>query len=217
MSDHTAILLDLQYLPPLQYWTKLVAYEIIYLEQHEHFIKSSYRNRCHIAGVNGSLRLSIPLAKGKNEQQPIRQVRISPQDHWASRHWHSIRSAYANAPFWEYYSDQLQPVFKNPPPLLFDFNYQLFELIKGLLHLSTTVQLTQQYQATTPATLLDFRGGIHPKPHRALPDPNYKSIPYPQVFEEKNGFLPNLSILDLLFCTGPEAVLFLKKMSLSPG
>jgi len=212
LSTHTAILLDLQYLPPLQYWTKLLTYETIHLEQHEHFLKSSYRNRCHIAGVNGPLRLSIPLAKGKNEQQPITQVRISAQDHWSSRHWHSIRSAYANAPFWDYYADQLYPIFKNPPPLLFNFNYQLLAKIIDFLQLSTELLLTKDYQATPHNTILDFRGGIHPKIHRALPDPHFKPIPYPQVFEEKNGFLPNLSILDLLFCTGPEAGLLLKKM-----
>lgn len=212
MSQASSILLDLQYLPPLQYWTKLSTYPTVHIEQHEHFIKSSYRNRCHIAGVNGPLRLSIPLKKGKNEQQPITQVRISAQDHWSSRHWHSIRSAYANAPFWDYYADQLYPLFKNPPPLLFDFNYQLLEKIKGFLQLSAELLLTDAYEATPPDSLLDFRGAIHPKPHRALPDPHFQSTPYPQVFEEKNGFLPNLSILDLLFCTGPESGLLLKKM-----
>jgi len=209
------ILLDLQYLPCLQYWTKLLAHPTVYLEQHENFVKSSYRNRCHIAGVNGPLRLSIPLAKGKNEQQNIRQVVLSEQDHWRSRHWHSIRSAYGNAPYWDYYADQLEPHFKNKTSCLFDFNYQLFQTVYQLLGLTTEIKLTESYQSTPSADqLVDFRGGIHPKPHRAKPDAQFKSIPYPQVFSEKNGFLPNLSIVDLLFCTGPEAPLLLEQMIL---
>ena len=213
---HRAILLDLQYLPCLQYWSKLTAYPTIYLEQHENFVKSSYRNRCHIAGVNGPLRLSIPLAKGKNEQQNIRQVTLSEQDHWRSRHWHSIRSAYGNAPYWDYYADQLEPHFKTKTTTLFEFNYQLFQTIYQLLGLTAQVKHTESYQPLPPPEILDFRAGIHPKPHRAKADPHFTSIPYPQVFSEKNGFLPNLSILDLLFCTGPEAPLLLEQMVVFP-
>jgi len=210
---HPAILLDLQYLPCLQYWSKFTQFETIYLEQHENFVKSSYRNRCHIAGVNGPLRLSIPLAKGKNEQQNIRQVTLSEQDHWRSRHWHSIRSAYGNAPYWDFYADQLEPHFKTKTTTLFEFNYQLFQTVYQLLGLTTKVQLTESYQSSPPANqILDFRAAIHPKPHRAKSDPQFQSVPYLQVFSEKNGFLPNLSILDLLFCTGPEAPLLLEQM-----
>jgi len=165
---HPTILLDLQYLPCLQYWTKFIQYKTVLLEQHENFVKSSYRNRCHIAGVNGLLRLSIPLAKGKNEQQNIRQVTLSNQDHWRSRHWHSIRSAYGNAPYWEYYADQFEPYFKTKSTNLFDFNYQLFQTIYQLLGLTAEVQLTAEYQSTPSYDqVLDFRAGIHPKPHRA--------------------------------------------------
>ncbi len=196
------ILLELQYLPPVQYFSRLASYPVVYLEQHEHYAKGSYRNRCHIAGVNGVQRLSIPLRKGKNQQQSIREVQISYDEHWPSHHWHAIRSAYGNSPYFVHYADALEPVLKKKKEFLWDLNLELLQLMMKLIGLKTELRLTESYQAE-PDGILDFREKIHPK--RPAPDPSFRPVSYPQVFEDRHGFLPNLSVLDLLFCAGPAS------------
>jgi len=204
------ILLEIQYLAPIQYYSKLCSGQAVYIEQHEHYIKHSYRNRCHIAGSHGLLRLSIPLQKGKHEGQSIRDVRIAYSQKWQHQHWEAIRSGYGRAPFFEHYADELLPFFEKKYDFLFDFNFELTNCLLELLGLDADIQLTDTYEKQAPADILDFRSGIHPKPHRQKNDPDFTPVPYAQVFAEKHGFLPNLSIIDLLFCTGPGAVLILE-------
>ena len=103
--EQKAILLELQYLPPIQYFTKFFQHENVVIEQYEHYIKRSYRNRCHIATSHGIQRLSIPLKKGKNEQQSIRKVQIAYGESWQKNHWSAILAAYSNAPFFEHYEE----------------------------------------------------------------------------------------------------------------
>lgn len=196
------IILETQYFPPLQYIDKWLRFDTIWLEAYEHYVKGSYRNRCHIATSHGLIRLSIPLLKGKNEQMPIREVRISYDQPWQKQHWSSIESAYHRAPLFEHYSDYLMPYFNKKVVFLFDWNLELLQLVIRLLKLPPKLQLTSEYQESGTADLIDFRGGIHPKPQYQQADPWFESKPYPQVFQDRLGFLPNLSILDLLFCKG---------------
>ena len=207
-SENDAILLELQYLPPIQYFSKCVAYDKVWIEQKEHYRKGSYRNRCHIAGVNSVLRLTIPLQKGKNEQQPIREVKIAYNEDWQRQHWVSIYSAYGNAPFFDYYAEELKSFYQKPYDFLFDFNLNLIHKLIELLQLDLELLFTDRYEPI-PMKKIDFRNQISPKSR--IEDKAFKIIPYPQVFLEKNGFLPNLSILDLLFCTGPQAALILEE------
>jgi len=204
-------LLELHYLPCIQYFSKLAHYPYVYIEQQEHYQKGSYRNRCHIAGANGLLRLSVPLQQGKNEQQPIREVEMAFREPWPARHWASIQSAYGNAPFFEFYALPLARLFQEPPAQLFDFSLGLLRTLAGLLQLGCEFRFTERFDADAPAAILDLRNRIHPKLHRRRPDPHFREVAYPQVFLEKHGFLPNLSILDLLFCTGPQAGLVLEE------
>ena len=208
---NTATLLELHYLPCVQYFSKLVSYKVVYIEQQEHYQKGSYRNRCHIAGANGLLRLSIPLRQGKNEQQGIREVEIAYKEAWQAHHWASIRSAYGNAPFFEFYAGYLQPHFEQKTTHLFDFSLGLLQALAELLQLDCELRLTENYSKETPENTLDLRDAIHPKKHRRQADRHFQSVSYPQVFLGKHGFLPNLSILDLLFCTGPQAGLILEQ------
>lgn len=208
---NTAVLLELHYLPCIRYFSKLAHYPVVYIEQQEHYQKGSYRNRCHIAGANGLLRLSVPLRQGKNEQQPIREVEIAYKEPWQAQHWASIRSAYGNAPFFEYYAGQLQPHFERRPARLFEFSFGLLETLARLLQLDCELRLTEAYQKEAPDGVADLRGAIHPKNRRRRADPHFQPASYPQVFLEKHGFLPNLSILDLLFCSGPQAGLILEE------
>lgn len=203
---NNSILLELSYLPPVQYFTKLQHYALVLVEAQEHYAKGTYRNRCHIASANGLLRLSIPLEKGKNEQQPIQEVRIAYQEPWQHWHWEGIKSAYGKSPFFEHYADVLAPFYEKNYEFLFDWNWNLLQTLLQLIGIQSEMRFTTEYQKHTPAETLDFRNKISPKTHRQAEDPHFQPIRYEQVFIEKHGFLPNLSILDLLFCTGPEAL-----------
>ncbi len=205
------ILMELHYLPNLRYVSKFLLYSEIQIEACEHYQKGSYRNRCHIAGANGILRLSVPLLKGKHQQQNIREVKIAYHEPWPSQHWQSIYSAYGNAPFFEHYAEYLYPIFFKKPVFLFDLNLQLLTCILDLLSLNSNLQLTTNYSAKVDPSIKDFRNYISPKKNASQDDSNYKIVKYVQVFEEKHGFLPNLSILDLLFCLGPGANLLLEQ------
>ncbi len=201
-----SVLLEIQYLPAIQYFAKLAIGEPVFIEQWEHYQKGSYRNRCHIAAANGLTRLTIPLIKGKNEQQGIRDVRIAYYESWQRQHWQSIRSAYGNAPFFEFYADDLKPFYEKPYPFLFDFNLEILQTMLCLLRLNVNLQLTESYQEKGNPGIIDLRNTIHPRSHLHAADPHFTPVPYHQVFEDRYDFLPNLSMLDALFCLGPGAV-----------
>jgi hypothetical protein len=208
--EQKAILLELQYLPPIQYFAKFFQYSTIFLEQHENYSKRSYRNRCHIAMADGIRRLSIPLKKGKNEQQSIRKVQIVYEENWQKIHWSSIVSAYNNAPFFEHYEFLFQPFYTKQFEFLFDFNFELLKTVLQILDLTEPPKLTDSFQKETFEGLKDFRNQINPQRFVDTEDPDFSPLKYSQVFEEKNGFIPNLSILDLIFCTGPQASYYLE-------
>jgi len=205
MNPQECILIELQFLPPIQYLSKLIQYDTVIIEQHENYTKGSYRNRTHIAGVNGVQRLSIPLQGGKNSKQNIRDVRIAYDMPWQSNHWTSIKSAYGNSPYFEFYADELQFFFKHKYEFLFDLNWMLLKKILELINLEAKIEFTTNYQKEPALNTTDFRNAISPKPNKRVLDKAFNQARYPQVFEEKTGFLPNLGILDLLFCIGPMA------------
>jgi len=206
-----SLLIELQYLAPVQYYAKLCSGQSVLIEQHEHYTKRSYRNRTRILGTNGVMRLTIPLKKGKNEGQSIREVQIEYIQGWQQQHWQSIRSAYGKAPFFEHYSDELHPFFEKKYKFLFDFNFELMETLMTIIGISSDISLTKNYAHTPPEGMLDLRNTIHPKERYHKVDAHYQSIPYAQVFQEKHGFVPDLSILDLLFCMGPQSSLVLEQ------
>lgn len=209
MIQERTALIELHYLPCIQYFTKICSHSNIWLEQHEHYIKRSYRNRCHIATTNGILRLSIPLEKGKNQQMPIRDVKISYDQSWQKYHLKSIYTAYGNAPFFRDYIEELTPFYKQKYTYLFDFNLILLQWFINLYQIETTIKLTSNYYKEM-VEITDYRNFILPQSEQVTTDYNFSPTPYAQVFEEKNSFIANLSILDLLFCTGPQAILILE-------
>ncbi len=201
------LLIETAYLPPIQYLNKWKGRKIVYLEACEHYNKGSYRNRCYLAGSHGPLCLSIPLKKGKNEGQPIREVQIDNSTAWCKHHWRSIQSCYGKAPFFAHYAAELEPLYQQPPRFLFDWNLQLLHWLNEAFALNVDIRLSEQYLAKAPDQWDDLRNTISPKPHRSKPDPGFTPHPYPQIFSDRLGFLPNLSTLDMLFCCGPESVL----------
>jgi len=198
-----AALLELQFLPPVQYFTRLIRHPDVVFEQWEHYQKRSYRNRCHIATSRGIQRLSVPLQKGKNRQLPIREVRIAYDQPWQKELEHTLRSAYHRAPFFEEYAPPLLDTLRQRHDFLFDLNLQLLEQLIGFLGIKTEVFFTAGFSPTAPPGWTDLRNSIHP--FHPAEDPGFHPAHYNQVFEDRHGFSPNLSIIDLLFCTGPEA------------
>ncbi|MEM1120569.1 MAG: WbqC family protein [Bacteroidota bacterium] len=212
MNPTVPLLIELHYFPSIQWFSKFFLHPTLILEQHENYLKRSFRNRAHIATANGLLRLSIPLAKGKNQQQNIREVSISYEENWQQKQWTAICSAYGNAPFFEYYIDDFRPLFEKCSIHLFEHNLKVLQTLFFVLDFKPSIQLSQSYLTDENyAGMVDFRNKITPKTIEQSQDENYQTIAYEQVFAEKNGFLPNLSILDLIFCKGPETLAILER------
>ena len=210
---NTQILLSSAYLAPIQYFTKLVHYEQIFMEYCESYLKQSYRNRTVILTSNGLLHLSIPVADGPGAKGPIRDLKLSYAQPWQLMHWRGISSAYNNSPFFEYYADDLAPFYHEKKwKYLFDFNQEIQNCILKAINLKVAIALTNEYfpQGEVPDNMDDFRYSIHPKMAKQGADDHFIPTSYTQVFHEKWGFVPNLSILDLLFSEGPETMSHLR-------
>lgn len=204
------LLLELAFCPPVQFFVPLLHHRSVVLEQHENYQKGSYRNRCHIATGHGLQRLSVPLEKGKNHQTPIKEVRIANEVNWQAHHWDSLRIAYNNSPYFDDYEPFIHSLFKQRFHFLWDLNWAWLEKTTSLLGLPLTCTTTSNFARSLPADWLDLRGCIHPKATTGTSScPPFAAPPYPQVFQDKHGFIANLSILDLLFCMGPESILVL--------
>ena len=203
------IYLSSAYLAPVEYYSKLKAYDKIYIEQHDHYVKQTYRNRCNIAGPEGVLSLSVPIIRPDTPKCAMKDIRISDHGNWRHLHWNAIESAYNNTPFFEYYKDDLRPFYENKYTFLADFNEELRCKICELMDISPIVEHTASYHTDFLPDEADYREVIHPKKDYTEVDKDFLPKPYYQVFESRHGFLPNLSIIDLLFNMGPESVLVL--------
>ncbi|MDR2039611.1 MAG: WbqC family protein [Bacteroidales bacterium] len=198
------ILLSTAYFAPVQYYSKLLSGNII-IEKHEHYNKQSYRNRCRIYTANGPLDLVVPVVRAENPKIPVTQVEIAYDTLWQKLHFKAIESAYRRSPFFEYYVDDLIPFFTGHYRYLYDFNTRIMHTVCQLIGLPLKVQESEAYMGNGE-NIVDLRDGIHPKVNRQVPDPGFIPPVYTQVFEDRFGFIPNLSILDMLFNVGPETV-----------
>ena len=205
-------LLSSAYFAPIQWYQKLNRYDVCLIEQHDHFVKQTYRNRCVIATANGVQTLSIPIKKFDDVKCEMKDVYISDHDNWRHQHWNALLSAYGESPFFEYYQDDIRPFYEKKWKFLFDFNMEITHTLCELLDIQSDIRPTEEFlpMDKTGETVLpyaDFREVIRPK--RPLADADFVPKPYYQVYEQKIGFQPNLSILDLLFNMGNESIFYL--------
>lgn len=197
------MLLSSAYFPPVQYFSKLSEHKDITLEACENYQRRSYRNRCLIGAANGIIALSVPVLKGKSENQAIRDVRISYETNWQRVHLRSIMSSYRHSPYYEFVIDELIFTWVNHEKYLFDLNFKILEVIIELSGLSNIqISLSKKYTEIVDNEP-DWRKIIHPRVD-IRDDKQFQVIPYQQAFSDRHGFQPNLSILDTLFQIGPE-------------
>ncbi len=178
------------------------------IESKEHFVKQSFRSRYQICGANGLLNLVVPIKKWKSHTA-IEEIEVSYDEDWQQLHWRSIESAYRASPFFEFYEEEIKPLVFSKEAYLIRRNANIESAILKILGIATIMEFTESYDTRKP----DWRMLINPKKKLEI-----GSIPmskYIQVFEDKHGFIPNLSILDLLFNLGPESKLYLKQLNQS--
>ena len=224
-----AVLLSTTYFGPVQWYQKLHRAECVQMEQWESFQKQTYRNRCLIATTQGIQALTVPTERGGSPL--IKDTRISDHGNWRHLHWNALQSAYGESPFFEYYQDDIRPFFEHRWDYLLDFNEAIRTKICDLIDVQPKVSYSlefrteslefataisssdgtaaanSQFSILNSQLIKDFRAAICPK--HPLPDPDFEPKPYYQVYQQKHGFLPNLSILDLLFNMGPESIFYL--------
>jgi hypothetical protein len=193
---------SLQYLPCMSWFKCFMDSESPVIDIHEHYLKQSYRNRCHILSANGVLPLSIPVKK-LNTKTAVKEMRIENEFNWQRQHWESIISAYNSSPYFFYYRDYFEPLYHNRFDTLAEWNTQLLQLVLTLLKTDKKYVISDGY---IPADTIqpDWRERIHPKKQSPV-----DLSTYVQVFANKFGFTANCSIIDALFNNGPQTQLYL--------
>lgn len=195
------------YLPPISFFRIIADSPEVCIEQYDNYRKQTYRNRCEILTAGGILALTVPVVKSDTPKQLMRDVRISDHGNWRHLHWNALKSAYMNSPFFMYYEDDLRTVYDRHHTFLIDFNQELIQTIAGLMNIRSGISLTETFHPIDGSKRhCDFRWMIDPA---TAPDGHQQ--PYFQVFGDKYGFVPGLSVADLLFNIGPESILYLRK------
>ena len=211
----TTALLQTTYFGPVQWYQKLKRYDHCVIEQYDSYQKQTYRNRCVIATANGLQALTVPVDHSPLtiDHVQCKDLRISDHNQWRRVHWNALQSAYSESPFFEYYADDIRPFFEQKYEFLIDFNEAIRQKMCELLDIETSVSYSSGFMVHGSGFMVqgsgfkDFREVIHAK--HPQDDPEFQPRSYWQVFQHRYGFQPNLSILDLLFCMGPEAVFYL--------
>ncbi len=202
------LLIDLQYLPCLEYFSQLLQADTIYLEAHENFQKQSYRNRCKILAANKIDILSVPVLNS-NSKKLIREVEIDYTQPWQKNHWRALKSAYGKAPYYEYVYDYFEKIYDKKPRFLWDLNQEALTVCLKLLKIEKKILFTTEYNNDRGIHVnetIDMRSLIHPKKQGEMAE-----VRYTQVFGK--DFVSNLSIIDLIFNEGPNGKAVLKSMT----
>lgn len=219
------LLLSTAYFPPIEYLAAIanecrfnpgmteVEPAVVYIEACEHYVKQSWRNRCRFYAADGAQTLNFPV-RHEDFGKPISQMRIDWKTDWLTRHERAIISAYRTSPYFEYYQDELFAILDSRPELMLDFNTQILKFFLRKTGIPADIRFTSEWEAVTIEghKVTDLREAIHPKrPNSILKDLGLER-PYWQVFSPKHGFIPGLSIMDLLFNEGPDSICYLKNL-----
>jgi hypothetical protein len=197
----TTILIETHYLPCIAYFTALANCQRIVVEKYEHYEKQSYRTRCYLLGPHRVETLIVPVVTSGSKTR-ICDVRIDYSQKWLNNHWRTIRTAYGNAPYFEYYAPDLEEILFRKRLFLYDLNLELMTMCLKWLGREVSIEETQEYIPSVPADVKDLRNRINPKKPSHC-NSFFKSKEYPQVFGSM--FVPNLSLADLVFNQGPGA------------
>lgn len=227
MINSGEILLSTAYFPPIDYFGLILNSDKFFIEKHEFYQKQSYRNRCNILSSNGVISLSIPIERKGTHKLPIAEIEIDYTSPWISQHKKTLISAYNSSPFFEYYADDIFAILDTKRSSLFQLNTSLLTLLLELLGIGKSIYFTERFISHSEIISLchtldndanlppyndnlhcDFRESLHPKKVSPFIE-TLKKNPYYQLFDNRD-FIPNLSVLDLLFNEGPNSISFLK-------
>jgi hypothetical protein len=194
------------YFPSISHFVVMAQSDKIVFEKEDNFQKQTNRNRMYIYSPNGIQLLNIPIKHSKENRQMTKDIRLETAFDWQKQHFKSLEAAYRNSPFFEFFEDDIMPVFEKKHTFLMDLNLQTIEIVSKCLGLKLEPTFSTEYFRNP--VLTDFRTLVDGKKD------SYEFQSYPQVFEEKFGYLNNLSILDLLFNEGRHALSYLKQQQL---
>ncbi len=198
--------IESQYFGSVQYIKQIATANSAVIDIHEPFKKMSYRNRTTIVSAQGPLLLTVPLQNGRDQKLPFHEVKISYSENWPSKHIKALSSCYKRSPFFEYYEDELSRLLKTEYPYLLDLNMQIVEWLSKVLKTQFNISKTTEASSYLDPSFIDVRDTSN----TSKLSQNIANQVYPQVFSDKIEFIPNASILDLLFCMGPSANIYLK-------
>ncbi|WP_370104845.1 WbqC family protein [Winogradskyella sp.] len=201
------MLLHPTYLPNIAHFVAMVNSDVVCFEICDNYQKQSFRNRTEIYSANGKLALTVPVSYSQKHRQLYKDVKIANDDNWQQLHLKSLQSAYSMSPFFEFYIDDLMPLFEKRFDFILDFNLKCFDVLVDSLQIEIDTKTTTVFEKS-PKDKIDYR----PLAQRNFKVESLEA--YTQVFTDKHGFIPNLSILDLLFYEGPNTELYLKRQSL---
>ena len=204
--------LTIAWFPPVEYFALLAKYSSVYVEACENYQKQSWRNRCRYYAADGPQYLNFPIVHEGTHELPIREIKVDYSTPWLLRTERAIASAYESSAYFDYYKDELFGILESRPGTLFELDLEIIRFFLRKTGVAANIHLTDEYVPVgeTSPYGRDFRGLLHPKrPDTVLKDLGLEK-PYFQVFARKYGFIPNLSIMDLLFNEGPESILYLK-------
>jgi hypothetical protein len=211
------LILPIAWFPSVEYFICILKADEVFIEKHEYYIKQTYRNRMNIYSPNGLLSLSVPVIKVNGNKTLINDICISYTSGWQTIHWRSIETAYNSSPFFLYYKDEISPFFNQHFDKLFEYDLYILQKLMELIGIKKEIKFTEKFIMDTDKAclvstndLINLRNNFTPKKsiqHSAF---NIQHFEYIQVYNKKYGFLPNLSILDLLFNLGPSTSKYLK-------
>ncbi len=196
------LLIDLQYFPITDYILALYKFSHIRFSQYDRHRKMSFRNRCRILGANGPINLTVPIIGGRDVKQKMFEIRIDNSDNWRPRHFRSIVSGYNRSPFFEYFAESLEHLYTTKFELLEEWNLACLGWLTAQVSVELDFEIVKSDQSELPQQeTTDLRDRFFP---RTIANHPGNQLPYRQVFHDKFGFVPNLSVLDYLFCEGPS-------------